>query len=240
MFDEPRIAAAMQKIMLGIEVPPVPFDAVQRRIESERPHDLRRFYVAAAAVAAATVLALPRFAPGFTQTIEQQIEAIGHWTPPPPAPASVESAMRSQAGTLAAAEARVAFTIVPPAGLPQDVVSERIVTVPTGVYSNIAHRWSVGAPAVYFIYKRASGREFTLLADRFDPREGAPSKRIFDADERKWHDRFSWRNGDQIMSAVAGDGFGAAEIERIRAAMHGALVTGFDTHASIVKQYRLP
>jgi hypothetical protein len=240
MFTESRIAGAMQAMVLGIEAPPVPLDAIRRRILLARPQHVRRFYAAAAAAAAALVLALPRLAPGFTQTIEQQVEAITHWTPPPPAPASVESAMRLRAGTLAAAQARVDFTIVPPAGLPRDVVSEKIATIPTGVYSYAMHRWSVGRAAVWFIYKRAGGREFTLLADRFDPREGAPSKRIFEADERKWHDKFTWLNGDQVTSAIADETISATEIERIRTAMRGAAVRGFDPHASIVKQYRLP
>ena len=192
------------------------------------------------------MLTLPRLAPGFTQTIEQQFAAMTHWTPPPPAPAAVESAMRPQAGTLAAAQVRVDFTIVPPTGLPKDVVSEKIVTTPVGVYSNVTRRWSVGSPAVWFIYKRADGRVITILADRFDRREGAPAKHIISVDEstsRKTlisHDKFTWLSGQQVTSAIADETISKAEIERIRAAMHGAPVIGFDSHASIVRQYRLP
>lgn len=248
MFAEQRIAAALQRMLAGIEVPPVPLDRIRRRIlEPERRQPRWHAYLAAAAAAVLLVLALPKIAPGFTQTIEQQVEAIMHWKPPPPAPASVESALRSQTGTLAQAQSRVAFTIVPPSGLPKEIVSEKISTMPTGVYSYRTHSWSVGSPVVWFIYERADGRTIMLLAERFDPREGPPSNHIFeDLGERNGrevlvkHDKFTWRNGDQVMSAVAGEGLSATEIVTIRSAMHGAPASGFWRHAGIVMQYRMP
>lgn len=246
MLDETAIAPALENMLRGIEPPAVPIAEIRHRMAQPPRRQRVGLFLPAAAAAIVLVLALPRIAPGVTQTIEQRVEAIVHWTPPPPPPASVESAMRSKTGTLAQAQARVAFTIVPPAGLPKGVVSERVVTIPTGVYSYATHRWSIGKPAIFFVYRRANGKSFALLADRFDPREGPPSKYIFDADERDAHgmpvrhENFAWRNGDQVMSAAAGEGLSAAEITAIRDAMHGSAVTGADRHASIVKQYRLP
>jgi hypothetical protein len=249
MYAEARIAAALQTMVRSIEAPPVPFDEIRKRIEGAKPRRrVGRYLPAAAAAVALLVLALPRIAPGVTQTIEQQVEAIMQWTPPPvPPPASVESAMRSQTGTLPAAQSRVPFTIVPPAGLPKDVVSEKIATIPTAVYSYVTHSWSVGSTAVWFVYRRADGRTMALLADGFDAREGPPSNHIFeDLGERNGreilvkHDKFTWRNGNQVMSAIADEGISAAEIARVRAAMHGVDVTGFQQHASIDKEYRLP
>lgn len=246
MFNETGIADALERMLAGIVPPAVPVAEIRRRIAAPQRRQRVHFFLPATAAAIALVLALPRIAPGVTQTIEERVEAIVHWTPPPPAPASVETAMRSKPGTLAQAQSRVAFRIVPPAGLPKDIVSQRIVTTPTGVYSNTTHRWSVGKPAVWFIFRRANGESFSLLADRFDPRVGPPSKYIFDFDERDAHgmpvrhEKFTWQNGDQVMSAVAGEELSATEIAAIRTAMHGAAVISADQHASIVKQYRLP
>ena len=249
MYAEVRIATALQTMVRSIETPPVPFDEIRKRIQRAKPrHRLRRYLPAAAAAVVLLVIALPRVAPGVTQTIEQQVEAIMRWTPPPvPPPASDESAMRSQTGTLTSAQSRVSFTIVPPAGLPKDVVSEKIATIPTAVYSYITHSWRVGSPAVWFVYRRTGGRTMALLADGFDAREGPPSNHIFeDLGERNGHeilvkyDKFTWRNGNQVMSAIADKDVSAAEIARIRAAMHGVAATGFREHATIVKQYRGP
>lgn len=250
MFSETRIAATLATYVAGVEVPPAPMDQIHRRIERRVRRDRSRRYLASAlAAAVATIVALPRVAPGFTQTIEQQVESVLRWTPPPRAPASVESAMKSRTGDLAAAQARVDFTIVPPTGLPKDVISEKIATTPTGVYSKITHSWSVGNPCVWFVYRRTGGRSFMVLADRFDPREGAPAKYIFeDRGERNGrellvrHEHFTWRNGLQIMSAIADEGISAAEIVTIRSAMRGTPYYGIwpPQRATIEKQYRMP
>jgi hypothetical protein len=247
-MTDATMAAALRAMLDEIKAPPVPLDAIRRRMKQGTSRQWRRFSLPAAAIAIAMlVLALPRVAPGLTQTIEQQVKAILHWTPPPPPPSSVESALRSWSGTLAEAQARVTFTIVPPADLPMDAALERITTTATGVYSYLSHRWSVGSPAVWFIYRRVGGREFSLLADRFDPREGTPTAYIFeDLGERNGrevlvkHEKFTWRNGDQVMSAVAGEGLNAAEIIRIRAGMHGTAISRAWQRAVIVKRYRLP
>jgi hypothetical protein len=250
MFSETRIAEAFETYMTGIDVPPVPIAEIRRRIQRRARRGRPRLYLMGAlAATVALVVALPRVAPGFAQTIEQQIEAVLRWTPPPPAPAAVESAMRSHTGDLGAAQSRVDFTIVPPEGLPKDVVSERVATTPTGVYSKITRSWSVGSPCVWFVYRRAGGGSFMLLADRFDPREGPPAKYVFeDLGERNGHEllvrheNIAWRNGQQITSAVAGEGISAAEIASIRSAMRGIPYDGVwpPQRTTIEKQYRLP
>lgn len=253
MLRDAQISAGLHAMLDRIDAPPVELAAIHERMARTPRREPRRggfsFALTAAAVALA-IAALPTMAPGLTQNIEAQIEAILRWKPPPAPPAAVESAMRSHTATLAQAQARVNFTIVPPAGLPKDVVSETVTTVPTGIYSRITRSWSVGSPAVYFVYgRRLGGGPFTLLADRFDSREGPPSKYMFlDEGERNGHevverhDRFVWRNGDQVMSATAGEGLSAAEIERIRAAMHGTPVPGVwpPRNGGIEKQYRMP
>lgn len=252
MLRDAQISAGLRAMLDRIEVPPVALDAIHKRSAGMPRRERRRggfSFALTAAAAVLAVVALPTVAPGLTQSLEARIEAILRWKPPPPAPAAVESAMRSHTGTLAQAQARVNFAIVAPAGLPKDVVSETVTTVPTGVYSRITRSWSVGSPAVWFVYGRRGGSSFTLLADRFDPREGPPSKYVFlDKGERNGHevleryDTFTWRNGDQVMSAASGKGLSAAEIGRIRAAMHGIPIPGVwpPQNGSIEKQYRMP
>ncbi len=254
MYTDARIAAALDSMLGEIEVPPVPFARIRRKTAQSQAtmRSPSRLYLPAMATAAAAILALglPGIAPGLTQSIKGEIEAIVRWKPPPPAPTSIESAMRSQIGTLAAAQSRVSFKILPPAGLPRDVVSEKIATTPTAIYSKVTRSWSVGSPAVTFIYRRADGRSFQLRADRFDPREGPPSKYMFEEMDRVQagrevivrRDNFTWRNGDQSMNAVAGEGITASDIARIRDAMHGSAVPGTwpPRDGTIVKQYRIP
>jgi hypothetical protein len=251
MFSEARISGAFEAMFANIETPPVPLRDIQRRIaqrKTERGRYRWFWYLPASVVAAIVVLALPRVAPGLTQSIEQQVEAILHWVPPPPAPPSVESAMRSQTGNLAAAQSRVFFRIVPPAGVPSDAALDTIVTAPTGVYSKVTRRWSVGSPSVSFIYRRSGGRTFSLMAERFDPREGPPSKYTFeDRGVRNGHifvvrhDRFTWRNGEQVMSVTADEAISASEIAEIRTAMNGIAIPGVwpPQHGSIEKEFRI-
>lgn len=56
-----------------------------------------------------------------------------------------------------------------------------IRTTPTGVYSKETHAWRVGPPEVTFVYRRAGGREFVLIADRYDPHGEQPPKYMFEA-----------------------------------------------------------
>jgi hypothetical protein len=92
---------------------------------------------------------------------------------------------------------------------------------------------------VSFSYRRADGRGFLLIADRYDPQGERPSKYMFEAmapapDGRPVlvkHERFAWRNGNQIMTAVEGHDISAREIDAIRVAMHGTAVPRRNLHA---------
>lgn len=252
MFTDATIAQMFKSMLSGIDVPPAPLSAIANRTAQVNAAPKRRsrlpLTVAAATAALLVLVTLPRLAPGLTQTVEQQVRALLRWTPPPPAPKSVWSAMRPLDETLATAQSHVSFTISPPAGLPRDVVSEKVSTIAAGVYTKATHSWSVGSRVVTFTYRRADGRSFMLTARRFDSREGPPSKYIFNADERDAHglpvrhDVFTWRNGDQAMSAIAGEGVSAAEIAAIREAMHGVSIRGVWAPGSggNVTQYRIP
>jgi hypothetical protein len=255
MFTDARITAAFEKMVGEIDAPPFPMVEIWQRVAQPQasPRRATRFYYFAAATAVALTLALvlPSVAPGFSQTVEEQIEAILRWKPPPPAPKSVWSAMRPQAAALAQAQSRVAFRIVPPAGLPADVLSEDIQTAPSGVYSTQTHSWGVGNTNVTFGYRRADGRIFRLMAGRFGADDLPPSRYIFEDMDRKrggheWivrRDVFTWRNGDQAMSAVAGDGITAAEIAAIRTAMHGIIIPGLwpgPPEGTTIRQIRIP
>jgi len=252
MFTDARISAAFASLLGGIEAPAAPLSEIRARMACARPAPRRSLPSRVAVAAAAAVLALlvvSAVVPGFAHSLESEIAALLQWKPPPPAPRAVWSAMRPAAATLATAQSRVSFTIVPPAGLPANVVSEKVSTVAAGVYSKTSRSWSVGSSVVTFTYRRANGGSFMLTARRLESREGPPSKYIFDADERDArglpirHDVFTWRNGDQAMSAVAGEGLSAAEIAGIRTAMHGVAIPGVwppPKDKGPIVEYRLP
>jgi hypothetical protein len=260
MFTDARIGTAFDSMMRGIDPPAVPQLDIARRIsQPQAPIATRamsrapRFAIAAAVVVAASAAALPRVAPGFTQSLEARIEAVLHWTPPPSPPAALLEAMKSQTGSLAAAQSRVPFKIVPPAGLPSDVVSEKIVTTPTGVYTKANGTWTLGSAAVTFIFRRADGRSFSVQADRYDPQGRATPKYMWEDDgtaadghERLVkHEHFAWRNGDQVMAADEDGSVSAREIASIQSAMNGVMLPRTDSRTRLneggkAKMYRLP
>jgi hypothetical protein len=247
MFTDARISSGLDAMIRAIAAPPVPLAEIQRKLSllpllaRPEPHYARLALGAAAAIAAA-VIALPTISPAFVQTIGEQyraaLQALGGIAPSP-APAAFVSGLLPKAATLAMAQSRVRFTIVAPDGLPKDIISAKIWTTPTGVYSKASHSWSVGPPAVTFSYQRAKGRSFQMLADRFDPRGEMVGKYMFEAQDPGpdgrpvlvKHERFAWRNGDQIMTAVATEDISPAEIDAIRVAMHGVSLPRRELHA---------
>ncbi len=254
MFSETRISLALEAAMKTIEAPPVPLASIRARaarvaLASGRTPPLVPS-VAAAVLVMLLAVAAPLASSGLVQSVEAQIEALLRWKPPPPAPPAVWSAMRQVPVTLAQARAHASFTLVPPAGVPRDVRSRLIYAAPPGVYSKKTHRWSVGAPIVTFVYRRAGGRSFSVGAGRFNPAEGPPSKYLFEDMDRTANGRevilrrdvFTWRNGDQVMTAIAGEGIDAAEIAAIRSAMHGVTIPGVwpPAQGGTVEQYRMP
>ncbi len=252
MFDDARISGAFASLLGRTSAPAPPIARIRARLASpQRAPHLRRWELAVAAAAAAAIaLTLPRVAPALTNAIEAQIQEILRWKPPPPAPPRVWSAMQPQATSLAQAQARVSFTIVRPKGLPNDVVAETISTTAPGLYSETTRSWSVGKPAVVFTYRRSRGRTFMLSATGYDARDGPPAKYIFEDMDRKENGRevilrrdvLVWRNGDQSMSVVAGEGITDSEARVIRAAMGGIAIPGVwpRPERGLIQQYRIP
>jgi hypothetical protein len=220
--------------MLGsIDVPGVSLARIHQHAQVNAPPQQARFAIAAAAAALLVAVALPIASPGVVQTLAEKIAAILHWTPPSaPTPRSVYNAMKPHTVTLEQARARVTFTVTAPVGLPADASGATIMVAPTGVFSRTTRTWRVGPSALQFFYRRSGGRSFVLTAVPASTQTTPPSKYMFedrgvDAAGNPIlvrYDRFVWRNGDQIMSADAGDGISAAEIGAIESAMHGTPV----------------
>ena len=258
MFDNAELRERLRAMIGAIEVPSTPTAAIVRRAaHSEslpRPRNENRIapVAIAAAVAFALILAAtPSVAPSFVETLQARIARVLQWTPPPPAPRSIDAAMVPRIVSLKTAQTLVGFHIVPPSGLPRDVASLKIIATPTAVYWKAMRAWHLGAPSLSFSYRRSDGRQFTLLVDAYDPRTGTPPRYIYDADEigrdglPKRDDNFAWRNGGQYTSVVADAGLSAREIKAIRSAMHGVSLRLATTRAalmagSIVKKYAVP
>lgn len=241
MLPDTRIKANVEAIVRSVEAPSVPWPDIQRRIQQPQANERRapiyaRFAMAAAVVVIAIFLASPSRSLALIQNIEARyraaLQALGGYAPPP-APASFVSSLSPEGATLTTAQSRVSFTIVSPAGLPKGIISKKIETTPKGIYSRETRSWRVGSQIVTFAYRRAGGRVFVLIADRFDPRTGLPAKYLFEArnpapDGRPVivrRENFAWRNGSQIMSVAEGDGISASEIRAIRVAMHGTALS---------------
>lgn len=252
MYDDARIAAGLRGMLTSVEIPPLALANIRGRItraagKPERPRTL--YWGGAAAAVAILLVALPGIAPAFVQSLETQVEGILHWRPPSAPPRSILAALRSNVGTLAQAQSRVEFTIVQPAGLPTDATPATIATMPGALFSTSTRAWKVRPANVWFTYRRGNGASFTLMAEAYDSRAAAPSKYMFeDEGERDGReivirrDRFVWRNGDQVMTAITGDGISASEIIAIRTAMHGIPIAGVwpPRHRAVERMYVKP
>lgn len=250
MHADVKIRRAFGEMMRAIDVPPAPLAEIMKRTLLERtdrrqPPFLLRFVVAAAVIVAVIFAISPSKTLGVIQIAQERIARIMLWTPPPSPPKNLNASDESDAARfasetlrLAGAQARVSFTIVPPRGLPNDVVRERLTLAPTLVYSKVTRSWSKGKPDLSFLFYRTRGRVFTIFAERYDPRFGPPPAYMFENDSTGGrmlvkHRNFSWRNGDQQMSATVGPEISAGEIEAIRDAMRGVAIPGAVTRARL-------
>lgn len=245
MFSDKRIREKFNNLVDAIQVPPHRYEDIVRRAQSEPPRAKRPRFIrpvlAAAACIAVGMLMFPTASSAFVQSLQAinraALVALGGIAPPP-APKSFVSALEPHTMTLAQAQARATFTIVPPEGLPADTQTTKIEVGPTGVYDARTHRWKRGTAEIVFAVHRPGGRVFYALAQRFDARSEMP-KFVFDADSPLVHGRpalkkyenFAWRNGDQQMSIVEGHGVTAAEILAIERAMRGIPVPLRALHA---------
>jgi hypothetical protein len=72
------------------------------------------------------------------------------------------------------------------------------------------------------------------MAARYAAGGEPPSKYMFEDMDRKAdgrevilrRDKFTWRNGDQVMTAIADEGIDATEIAAIRSGMRGTEIPG--------------
>ncbi|MBV8283407.1 MAG: hypothetical protein JO175_02095 [Candidatus Eremiobacteraeota bacterium] len=247
-----------------IAVPPVPLAAILARASVVPPEGTRafaprsrpylRFAVAAAAALVLTCALLPRASLAVFERFVFESGAAADrffhqhstWTPPPPPPETLERQLSFERVSLAAAQAKVRFAIVPPVGVPADAALTAIETVPVLVYDKSTKSWAKGSPALSFEYRRSRGREFSLWAEEDDARTGVPPKYMWDAEDLPGgkvsltkYAHFAWVNGGQMTSATEGDGISAAEIAAIRAAMHGQPVV-HTVPETIEKRYGVP
>jgi hypothetical protein len=237
MVSDVQIRDGITALLQKVEAPAVPLEAIHREARAQRimRPDRRPFAIAAAAAVVIAALSLPIASPGVVQTLQEKIAAILHWTPPTQRPTPlVWKGMRPETVSLGEARARVHFRLVVPAGVPSDASGPTIAVSPTGVYSRTTGTWSLGPAIARFYYKRSNGRMFGLTAQPASTQTLPPSKFMFEdrgVDKAGnpilvRYERFVWRNGDQIMTAIAGDGIDAAEIVAIRTAMHGTAIPG--------------
>lgn len=237
MLDDAQLKNGLTAMLGTIDVPPASIAGIRRHMllqQNARTGSRRLSFPAIAAAAAAIALiATPLLSPAVMQSIEARtraaLQALGGIAPPAP-PRALLSTLKPEPATLAYAQKRVSFTIVPPTGLPHDITSASIHIVPTGTYIPAAKSWKTGPEEVQFAYHRSGGREFVLTADPYDPKGEKPPEYIFDADAGIGpdgkpllirHRNFAWRNGDQQMMATEGPELSAAEIRNIETAMHG-------------------
>jgi hypothetical protein len=239
MLTDTAICAAADSMLASVNVPPVSISEILGRAEAS-PRGRREWPVfarpaiAAAAVVAASLVVFPSVAPAVVQSVEAQyraaLQALGGHAPPS-APAALVAMLIPQPATLAQAQARVDFRIVPPSGLPSDVVSSSVHIAPVGFYARATHAWGVGEARVSFAYHRTDGREFVLNAAPYDANDPPPHY-VFEAKDPApdgrpvliRHELFAWRNGNQVLTAIAGSDISATEIVAIQSAMHGTPV----------------
>jgi membrane-associated protease RseP (regulator of RpoE activity) len=237
MHFEARIAGGLRSALDSIAVPSLPARAIATRsAQAAAPWRMpaansHRSLAAAAVAILVTAVAVPAIAPAFVPTLEARVAQLMGWTPPPPPPARVWGAMHAQiVPSLADARRLVSFTIVAPAGLPAGTTLQQIGVAPTAVFDKRTHAWSVGPSSVTFTYQRTGRRRFVLLAQPQDPQSAPPPRYMFDGDIRDARGlpqrfaHFAWRNGNQVMSATAGEGITAEEIVSIRTAMNGTAI----------------
>ncbi|HTU81757.1 MAG TPA: hypothetical protein VMF61_06485 [Candidatus Acidoferrales bacterium] len=242
-----------------VDVPPVPMASILNRAAIAAPANSRRVppyarlaYIAAAAAALAFAI-VPKASIAVIERIVVDSYSAAYrvmgWTPPPSPPKPLADktsaeAHASEATSLAAARSKVAFALVPPAGLPSDAVLVAIRVMPVLSYDTATRVWSKDSPALQFEYRRPGGRAFEIMAEKDDPRTGPPSKFVYEAQDmpggkvalaKRAH--FAWTNGDQLTSMTA-DGVTPAEITAIRSAMNGRPVVHHPTE-TVVKQIYL-
>jgi hypothetical protein len=201
--------------------------------------------VTASAAAIIAGLFLTTASPALVQSIEERYVAALHAAGIGPRiqtalPRDVRRVINPSEVSLATAKQRANFVLVPPIGLPHDIVSRRIFAAPLAVWSKQANAWSTEGLQVTFAYVRRDGRAFDIIADRYSALSVPAPRYIYDVDDvppndkpnrRDRRENYVWRNGDQAVHAVTSAAISAQEIDQIRAAMHGIPVPRYDGHS---------
>lgn len=202
-------------------VPPINVNAILSRVPRAHRNGAQVYLRSALAAASVLVLAVLLTPQSFAGAVKA-IRLV--FSPLPKAMVRALQADLKRVRSPREAQALVRFHMTPPLGLPPDAHLAGITAGPSGAWRAQTKRWELGPTYAMFTYKRNDGRIFRLQAERYDPAE-RQNAYIWDADTGRRFDRFTWRNGDQQMSAVA-DGISDSEILRIERAMNGAPIAG--------------
>ena len=248
MFDDTRLHAELRSSLMNAAIPPVDLAAIRRRMNARRERPSGRRISARVAIASAAVLVAGLFlttgSPALMQSLQDRYVAALHAAGigpriPNALPLEIRSVTNPAQVSLATAKQRANFVLVPPVGLPHDIVNRRIFAAPLAVWSKQGNTWSADGVQVTFAYVRSDGRAFNIIADRYSARSLPAPRYIYNADDvprngkpnvRDRRENFVWRNGDQVLHVVTSAAIGAREIDQIRAAMHGTPLPRYDGH----------
>lgn len=250
MFDDARAHAEIRSSLMNAAVPPIDLHAIRRRMHAQRERPAGRLLRVRLVVASAAVIVAGLFltarSPALVQSIEERYAAALHAAGigpsiPKPLPEGIRSVIKPSQVSLAEAKQRANFTVVPPAGLPPDIVSRKILAAPLAVWSRQRNAWSADGVQVTFTYIRSGGRTFNIVAARYAAPSVPAPRYIYDADDvprdgkpnltnRK--ENFVWRNGDQALHVVTSAAISAREIDHIRTEMHGVPLPRHDGRSS--------
>ena len=246
MFDDARVHAEIRSSLMNAAIPPVDLAAIRRRMNARRERPAgRRVRLRIAAASAAVLIAgvcLTTASPALMQSIEERYVAALHAAGigpriPTVLPPEVRSVTTPSQVSLATAKQRANFELVPPAGLPHDIVSRKIVAAPLAVWSKQGNAWKADGLQVTFTYVRRDGRAFNIIADRYSALSLPAPRYIYNADDvphngtpnlRDRGENVVWRNGDQVLRVVTSAAISAHEIDQIRTAMHGIPLARYD------------
>jgi hypothetical protein len=236
MHTDAQIREGARALLESVSVPAVPLAAIQERILSRRRFvQGKPAYPWRRAIAVVLALiALPSIAfavVSYEARSRAALQAHGGWAPPAP-PAAFVSQLKSKTVTLYQARSAADFTLVVPSGLPAGTFLMRIETGPIGLYDGNAQEWRTEPGPIIFRYRRGEGRCFEISAQRYNER-ALPGRYIFEdrgPDARGnpvlvKHERFAWRNGDQMMDATADDAISKGEILAVVRSMDGTLLS---------------
>ena len=239
MFDDARVHTEIRSSLMNTEIPPIDVAGIRRRMSARTEWTstrLPRTRIAVASAAAVVAgLLLTTASPALMQSIGERYVAALHAAGigpriPQPLPQAIRSSTTPVELSLAAAQERAHFALVPPAGLPGDIASRKILAAPLAVWSKRANAWSIDGEQITFAYTRRDGRAFDIIATRFSEQSLPAPRYITNADDvppdgkpnpKLRRENFIWRNGDQTMRVVTSAAISVREIDRIRASMHG-------------------